>query len=92
MQKKLFVGAGVGFVLGGLFLSMYVDIGTQTILTPKSEGWVGAWWLGFIVCTVLAVLWSGWLIGFPKELPKTQELKKQNLIGNNDSSVSTEFR
>ena len=69
-------------MMGGYFLSLYVDLGVQTSLTPQSEDWVGAWWLGFIVCTGLAVLWSGWLMGFPKEFPTTQELRKQNLIGN----------
>jgi hypothetical protein len=84
-----FKGAGVGFVLGGVFLSMYVDIGTQTFLTPKSEEWVGAWWPGFIVSSGLAVLVSGWLIGFPKEFPGTEDLKKRHLIGNTNNVRNT---
>ncbi|KAK3742780.1 hypothetical protein QZH41_013896, partial [Actinostola sp. cb2023] len=79
------IGAGVGFLLGGIFLSIYVDLGVQTYLTPKSEEWVGAWWLGFLVSMGMALLWSVWLIGFPKEFPKTQELRKLNLIGNSDN-------
>ncbi|EDO41892.1 predicted protein, partial [Nematostella vectensis] len=71
------IGAGIGFVLGGVFLSMYVDLGTQTSLTPEDEGWVGAWWLGFVICTGFCCFWSLWLVAFPKEFPKTEELRSQ---------------
>lgn len=85
-------GAAVGFLLGGLFLSIYVDLGVQTTLTSKSEEWVGAWWLGFLVSIVLAMLWSAILMGFPMEFPRTQKLKKLNLIGNanNVSSMNSQ--
>jgi len=78
-------GAAVGFLLGGLFLSIYVDLGVETTLTPKSEEWVGAWWLGFLASMFLAVFWSMILMGFPKEFPETEKLRKLLLIGNTNN-------
>ncbi|KXJ27791.1 solute carrier organic anion transporter family member 4C1 [Exaiptasia diaphana] len=85
------MGAGVGFILGGLFLSIYVDLGAQTKLTPQNEEWIGAWWLGFLVSMVMAMLWSVFLIGFPKEFPGTKKLRKLNLIGNSDHPTVHDF-
>ncbi|XP_048581893.1 solute carrier organic anion transporter family member 4A1 isoform X2 [Nematostella vectensis] len=63
-------GAFIGYILAGVFLAMYVDIGVQTPLNPKDERWVGAWWPGFVVCGTLCILWSFWLFGFPSRITR----------------------
>ena len=43
------VGPALGYGLGGVFLSVYVDPWVETQLTEADPGWVGAWWIGFLV-------------------------------------------
>uniref|UniRef100_A0A674E8Q7 Solute carrier organic anion transporter family member n=1 Tax=Salmo trutta TaxID=8032 RepID=A0A674E8Q7_SALTR len=73
-------GPMFGFLLGSLCASLYVDIGyvdLETVtITPKDARWVGAWWLGFLVSSVIMLL-SGipfWFL--PRSLPKQGEESK----------------
>ena len=72
-------GAAVGFVLLSKFLSMFVELGAQTSLTMRDKQWVGNWWLGFAIFGAICVFWSIWLLGFPKEFPKTKKLREMEL-------------
>lgn len=38
-------------------------------LTPESDVWVGAWWLGFVIIGLLLCLASIPLLAFPRDLP-----------------------
>ena len=38
-------------------------------IVPDSPQWVGAWWIGFIISGVLALLVSVPILAFPKQLP-----------------------
>ena len=69
-------GSLVGFVLSSVFLSIYVDIGAKSDLTPQDERWVGAWWLGFVVCAIGCAFWSVWLWAYPREFPDTYKLRE----------------
>ena len=73
---SLFTGAVVGFVIISFFLSIFVDLGVMTSLTPRDPRWVGAWWLGFVIFGALCVFWSLWLLGFPREFPATKERRE----------------
>ncbi len=45
------LGPAVGFLLGGTFLTLWVDPGsTPEGLTDSDQNWVGAWWIGFLLC------------------------------------------
>lgn len=66
------VGPAIGFVLGGLFLRVWVDAGQTTTLNQNSISWVGAWWAPFLLAGSLAVLLSITLGVFPKQLPNTE--------------------
>ncbi|EDO41176.1 predicted protein, partial [Nematostella vectensis] len=70
------LGAGVGFIVSGKFLAIYVDIGVETSLTPTDERWIGAWWLGFVICGTLCIFWSIWLFGYPKRIPGRNDFEK----------------
>ncbi|KFD65748.1 hypothetical protein M514_07633 [Trichuris suis] len=57
MYVMLAFGPVCGFLLGGLFLSEYVDpSSTPPDINSQSAGWVGLWWGGFIICGFLYFL------------------------------------
>ena len=59
-------------------------------LSPKnSEIWVGAWWLGFVICSCIALCTVIPLYGFPRELPGTAKIraeKKSEAFGESAAS------
>uniref|UniRef100_A0A8V5H5A5 Uncharacterized protein n=1 Tax=Melopsittacus undulatus TaxID=13146 RepID=A0A8V5H5A5_MELUD len=65
------LGPAVGYVLGGQLLNIYIDIEIpeSTKMDPDDPRWLGAWWIGFLVCFVatwpLIIPFSC----FPKYLP-----------------------
>lgn len=73
------IGPIIGFLMGSVFSKMYVDIGfvdLSTIrITPKDSRWVGAWWLGFLVSGLLAIISSIPFFFLPKSLHKHNERK-----------------
>lgn len=48
-------------------------------VTPQSNVWVGAWWIGFIFMAFINVLIAFVLLGFPAELPGVEELKLERI-------------
>ena len=50
------VGPAIGYGLGGVFLSIYVDPFEDTSLTESSPAWVGAWWICFVFSGVLSLI------------------------------------
>jgi hypothetical protein len=67
------IGPGIGYIIGGQFLKIYVDwmyVEPKTLgLTPSSHVWIGSWWMGFILASILSMLVALPLLAFPKELP-----------------------
>jgi organic anion transporter 4A len=70
------IGPALGFGLGGLFLSVYVDPSVNTHLTPRDPGWVGAWWLCYIVCGVLCLVIAFPFFLYPRLLPNSSEIRE----------------
>ncbi|XP_074652652.1 solute carrier organic anion transporter family member 4A1-like [Tubulanus polymorphus] len=77
------IGPALGFIVGGLFLDFYVDfdkIDAKSLdMTPEDPRWVGAWWLGFILCTVMAFLSGITFFCFGRESPKAK-IYRENRI------------
>ncbi|KFM61342.1 Solute carrier organic anion transporter family member 4A1, partial [Stegodyphus mimosarum] len=74
------IGPAVGYLIGGQFLKIYVDIGvdpTELGLTSSSSVWVGAWWIGFIFTAILGALVAIPLTAFPKTLPGALRIKAE---------------
>ncbi|KAM3858985.1 uncharacterized protein ACN63O_017039 [Diretmus argenteus] len=76
------LGPIFGFMLGSFCAKMYVDIGSVDLdsvtINYKDSRWVGAWWLGFIV-TSIVILLSGipfWFL--PKSLPRQGQDQSNN--------------
>lgn len=74
------IGPALGYILGGQFLKIYTDLSVDASalgLTPSSGVWVGAWWIGFVVSSVTAVLAAIPISAFPKTLPGSLRLQMQ---------------
>ena len=71
------VGPSLGFGLGGGFLTIYVDPWRNTILEQSDPGWVGAWWIGFILCGGISILISIPFFMFPLKYPDTDHIQTE---------------
>ena len=71
------LGPAIGYGLGGLFLSIYVDPWVETPLEPSDTGWVGAWWMCFILVGVTSWLFAIPFLLFPKLLPDSALVKQE---------------
>ncbi|XP_050389579.2 solute carrier organic anion transporter family member 2A1 [Patella vulgata] len=60
-------GPAVAFTLGGVFTKIYVTLDDVNI-GPRHPRWIGAWWLGFVVFGVAAIILALPLFLFPKYL------------------------
>ncbi|XP_068442645.1 solute carrier organic anion transporter family member 1C1-like isoform X2 [Clinocottus analis] len=73
LQTITLLGPMFGFLLGSYCAKLYVDIGYVDIesvhITPKDARWVGAWWMGFMVSSVLLLLSSVPFWFLPRSLP-----------------------
>ncbi|EDL10626.1 mCG140584, partial [Mus musculus] len=64
----------IGYSLGSFCANIYVDTDSgntdDLTITPTDTRWVGAWWIGFLVCAGVNFLTSIPFFFFPKTLPK----------------------
>jgi len=72
----LALGPAIGYGLGGAFLSIYVDPWVDTQLIETDPGWVGAWWIGFILCGVASLIAAVPFFFFPRYLSNYDEIVK----------------
>ena len=70
------IGPCIGFALGGVFLSFFVDPLTPTTLTSSDPQWVGAWWIGFVLTGVLSIFGSIQFFFYPRRLKGSREYDK----------------
>ncbi|XP_038176422.1 solute carrier organic anion transporter family member 1A4-like isoform X6 [Arvicola amphibius] len=68
------VGPLIGLLLASFCATIYVDIGSvntdDLTITLTDTRWVGAWWIGFLICAGVNVLTSIPFFFLPKTLPK----------------------
>ncbi|XP_076817683.1 solute carrier organic anion transporter family member 4A1-like [Clavelina lepadiformis] len=70
------LGPAAGYMLGGVTLKMYTEVGRRPDLSQTDAAWVGAWWFGFLICGVLIFIFSIPLLMFPKIMPNTEEVRQ----------------
>ncbi|GAB1291407.1 Solute carrier organic anion transporter family member [Apodemus speciosus] len=74
LETGKMIGPISGLLLGSFCARIYVDIGSvntdDLTITPTDTRWVGAWWIGFLVCAGVNILTSIPFFFFPKTLPK----------------------
>ena len=68
------VGPAIGYGLGGAFLSIYVDPSENTSLEETDPGWVGAWWICFVLSGILSLITCIPFFMFPRVLPNYAEV------------------
>ena len=63
------LGPAFGFIGGALQLGVWTegDDKKPEGITSADPGWVGAWWIGFLVCGFASILCALPMFGFPKE-------------------------
>ena len=42
-------------------------------LSQKDPRWVGAWWLGFVICAGCSMVWAFPMLLFPAKIPVKDE-------------------
>ncbi|XP_059114728.1 solute carrier organic anion transporter family member 1A5-like isoform X2 [Peromyscus eremicus] len=74
LETGKIVGPLIGLLLASFCATIYVDTGSvntdDLTITPTDTRWVGAWWIGFLICAGVNVLTSIPFFFFPKTLPK----------------------
>jgi len=73
------VGPALGFGIGGGFLTIYVNPWRDTTLEESDPGWVGAWWIGYVICRVISLLISVPFFMFPEKYPDTDFIQEERI-------------
>ncbi|XP_029156847.1 solute carrier organic anion transporter family member 4A1 isoform X2 [Nylanderia fulva] len=85
------IGPALGYVIGGELLKIYTDfltVDSTTIgLTPDSNVWIGAWWIGFLAAAVVCFIIAVPVLAFPAILPGSEELAKDKVSEAHDKST-----
>ncbi|XP_066299919.1 solute carrier organic anion transporter family member 4C1-like [Branchiostoma lanceolatum] len=86
-----YVGAGVGYILSGQLLTLYIDFDLENTKPPPGgptdPRWLGAWWVGHLGCTCLAWLLVLPIAAYPKELPGTAMVRAAKVSEAHASTV-----
>ncbi|GCC30041.1 solute carrier organic anion transporter family member 4C1-like [Chiloscyllium punctatum] len=84
------LGPAFGYILGGQLLDIYIDVNriSKVPLMPDDPRWLGAWWIGFLLCWILAWCLVVPLTCFPKHLPGTAEVQLRK-VSQAHSGVNT---
>ena len=67
-QMWFVIGPAIGYVLGGELLLLHTDLVRDSGITPTSSLWVGAWWPGFILAGVLALVAAFFIHLYPASI------------------------
>ena len=79
MYSMSALGPALGFLVGAGLLQIFVHPGqAPPDLTDADNSWVGAWWIGFLLCGVLALFIALPLLTFPRQLPRTGKVESQD--------------
>ncbi|XP_034951398.1 solute carrier organic anion transporter family member 4A1 isoform X2 [Chelonus insularis] len=85
------IGPALGYVVGGELLKLYTDFLTVDAgsigMTPDSNVWIGAWWIGFVGAAVICFVVAIPLLAFPAALPGSEELAKEKVSEAHEKST-----
>ena len=73
------IGPTLGFGIGGVLLKIYVDPWRDTTLDESDPGWVGAWWIAYILFGMVSLIISIPFFFFPKKFSDTDFVQKARL-------------
>uniref|UniRef100_A0A1I7TMK6 Solute carrier organic anion transporter family member n=1 Tax=Caenorhabditis tropicalis TaxID=1561998 RepID=A0A1I7TMK6_9PELO len=74
-------GPVIGVFAGGFLLNLYDDFDrVDRIPMERSDPrWVGAWWVGFIISSISALLIAFPILGFARELPEAKRHRAKDV-------------
>ncbi|XP_070159925.1 solute carrier organic anion transporter family member 4A1 isoform X3 [Polyergus mexicanus] len=85
------IGPALGYVIGGELLKIYTDfltVDSTTIgLTPDSNVWIGAWWIGFLAAAIICFIIAVPVLAFPAALPGSEDLAKDRVSEAHEKST-----
>lgn len=84
------VGPAVGYSIGGQLLTIHTDFLDD--MTGDDPAWVGAWWLGFVICGVSALLIAWPIAMLPASLPGMKEPSGDQVCKSRINSRNSSFR
>ncbi|KAH3697069.1 solute carrier organic anion transporter family member 4C1-like [Dreissena polymorpha] len=77
------LGPMIGFLVGGALLDQYVDFEripqSEWKLTPTDPRWVGAWWSGFFISSILMFIFALPFTLFGAELPSAKIVRETRI-------------
>ena len=73
------IGPALGFGLGGAFLTIYVDPWKDTTLEESDPGWVGVWWIGYIICGVMCLSMSILFFMIPEKHNNSDAIQRERV-------------
>lgn len=50
---------------------------TDPGISRKDPRWVGAWWLGFLICAGCSIVWAPIMAFFPRHFKEEKELSSE---------------
>nr|XP_042704873.1 solute carrier organic anion transporter family member 1A2 isoform X2 [Chrysemys picta bellii] len=94
LQIATVIGPFLGFMLGSYCAQLYVDLGFTDIeevtITLTDARWVGAWWLGILICGSVNLLAGIPFCFLPKSLPKEGQASETELLSMRNASLLQE--
>ncbi|XP_044858043.1 solute carrier organic anion transporter family member 1A2 isoform X2 [Mauremys mutica] len=94
LQVATVIGPFLGFMLGSYCAQLYVDVGFTDIeevtITLTDARWVGAWWLGILICGSVNLLAGIPFCFLPKSLPKEGQANETELLNMRNASLLQE--
>ena len=84
------VGPAIGYSLGGHLLSIHTDF--LLTISPDDPSWIGAWWLGFVICgaSLLIIAWP--ILLLPATVPGMREPSGEQTCRSRINSRTSSFR
>lgn len=83
------VGPAIGYSLGGHLLSLHTDF--LRSITPDDPDWIGAWWLGFVICGVCLII-VAWPISLLPSTVTNEEPSAEQTCKSRINSRASSFR
>nr|XP_025039524.1 solute carrier organic anion transporter family member 1A2 [Pelodiscus sinensis]XP_025039525.1 solute carrier organic anion transporter family member 1A2 [Pelodiscus sinensis]XP_025039526.1 solute carrier organic anion transporter family member 1A2 [Pelodiscus sinensis]XP_025039527.1 solute carrier organic anion transporter family member 1A2 [Pelodiscus sinensis] len=94
LQTATVLGPFLGLMLGSYCAQLYVDLGfadiAEVTITLTDARWVGAWWLGILICGSVNLLAAIPFYFLPKSLPKEGQTNDTQLLSKRNASVLEE--
>ncbi|CAL4121154.1 unnamed protein product [Meganyctiphanes norvegica] len=85
------LGPTLGFMLGSLCTSLYVEPFANHGLTPDDPLWIGAWWLGLLVVSAALFCASIFMFAFPRHLPNSPRVSYKKTADKRHSPSLRDF-